>query len=251
MTCLNSGSSSAFQRGILIKCRSITSCSAQYSFPSSSGSRILGLNPSSYNPSTHLASMPMITASPYLALYSSGVMFFFPPLKHCRLVNQFSLFHAVKPLIGSFAVQPAQLFVVMPDLQVIQQRQQAFKGLDAVTAAVQAGFLSTSSDNYQCLPLLCGILAFSHEAHARDESGIPADESRQHGKQQYALVFPQIGRMTTGAAEGAVGNRDGQADFLRCLRHRHGILHEPKGTFSHPAPHSRNSKRRRCAARPA
>ena len=57
------------------------------------------------------------------------------------------------PRSGFLAVYPTQPFVVMPDLQVIQQLQQAFKGLETIAAAAQAGFLSTSSDNFQCLLL--------------------------------------------------------------------------------------------------
>ena len=124
------------------------------------------MNPSSYSPSTHLASMPMMTVSPYFALYSSGVMFLFPPLKLLGFVDQLSIFHAVKPLIGRPAIQPAQLFIIVTDFQVIQQRKQRLKRLNTVTAAVQTGFLSKSSDDFQCLQQFRKILAFSHEADA-------------------------------------------------------------------------------------
>ena len=108
----------------------------------------------------------MMTVSLYFALYSSGVIFFFPPLKSLSFVDQLPIFHPVKPLVGRPAVQPAQLFIIATDFQVIQQRKQRLKRLNTVTAAVQTGFLSKSSDDFQCLQQFRKILAFSHEADA-------------------------------------------------------------------------------------
>ena len=62
----------------------------------------------------------MMTVSLYFALYSSGVMFFFPPLKMLGFIDQFSMFYPVKPLICRPAVQPAQVFIIVTDFQVIQ-----------------------------------------------------------------------------------------------------------------------------------
>ena len=82
------------------------------------------------------------------------------------------MIETVKTLIGCRAIQTTQFFIVMTDLEIVQQPIERVECLYVVIPTVEAGFQPLFSDELLCPSLIVGISAFTHETDAGNETPV-------------------------------------------------------------------------------
>ena len=139
-------------------------------------------------------------------------------------VNQMFLINAIETLVGIGRIESSEGFDVWTDFQIIDQGNQGSKRGGGFAAGILTGFQPVSADCLKGKFLFCGILPFSHQADAGNQSMISPDQRIQIRLQRIADILPQIRRMAAVTAVCAVGDGERQADFPRNLSQCHGCL---------------------------
>ena len=102
------------------------------------------------------------------------------------------MIETVKPLIGRRTIQTAQLFIIMTDLEIVQQPIKRSECSHVIISAVETGFESLFSDEPLCHFLIVGIFALTHETHAGNEAMVLFYQSFKIGKQRLSHILLQI-----------------------------------------------------------
>ena len=163
-------------------------------------------------------------------------------------VNQMFLIDTIEPLVGVRRIESSESFDVWTDFQIIDQGNQGSKRGGGFAAGILAGFQPVSADCLKGKPLLYGVLSFSHQADASNQSMISPDQRIQIRLQRIADILPQIRRMAAVTTVCAVGDGERQADFPRNLSQRHGCFNIFQ-RLSHRICHGGCSIHSRCGCR--
>lgn len=99
------------------------------------------------------------------------------------------MIETVKPLIGRRTIQSAQLFVVMPCFEIIQQPIKRSECRRVVISAVETGFQPVFADEQLCFALFVGISAFPHKADAGNEALVLFNQLIKIGDQRFSHIL--------------------------------------------------------------
>ena len=205
------------------------------------------VKPSFYNPSTTDLSTPIMTVVPYCSRSSRAVIVLhLLSLEQVGFVHLFSILVSIEPLVGCWDIEASCRLAIRPQLDVVEERQDASKRGNLFVAAVQAGFQPRRLDPFERCPQLCWIAAFAHQADAGHQPLVSRDQRIEIALQGFADVLLKIRGMAAAAPESAVGDGDRQAYLARHLRQRHGAFHVLERRIIHLGRHNACSTPRRC-----
>ena len=114
------------------------------------------------------------------------------------------MIETVKPLIGRRTIQSAQLFIIMTDLEIVQQPVKRSECRYVVISAVETGFQPVFADEQLCFALFVGISAFPHKADAGNEALVLFNQLIKIGDQRLSHILLQILRVAPMATVDAV-----------------------------------------------
>lgn len=86
-------------------------------------------------------------------------------------------------------LQPAEVFFIGPQFDVVKPGQHGFKGGHVITARVQAGLETMPTDPAQRCQQLIRVLPFSQKADAGDQTFVALNERIQITLQRFTCVL--------------------------------------------------------------